>query len=55
MAPHLSDSKIQRDLEKELLTEFEKQNSSWQRVDLLNLPAGKELAKKSKTRCCVEG
>jgi hypothetical protein len=48
MAPHKSDSKVQRNIETEVLTEFEKQYPHWKKVDLLTLPVGKELAKKVK-------
>jgi len=48
MTTHLSDSKVQRDIEKEILAELEENHPNWQRVDLLALPAAKELAKKVK-------
>jgi hypothetical protein len=48
MAQHPSDSQVQRDIEKEVLAKFDNQHSTWKKVNLVNLPAGKELAKKVK-------
>jgi hypothetical protein len=45
MAQNPSDSQVQRDIEKELLAEYENQHPYWKKVDLSNLPFGKELAK----------
>jgi hypothetical protein len=46
IAQHPSDSKIQRDIEKEILVDLEKKNPNWKKVDLLKLTFGRELAKK---------
>lgn len=48
MAPHPSDSRVQREIEEEILSDLEKLNPYWQNVDLSKLPAGRELARKVK-------
>ena len=48
MEQHPCNSLVQRDIEKEIIADIVKQHPGWQPDDLLNLPAGRELAGKVK-------
>jgi hypothetical protein len=48
MAQSKSNSKVQRDIEKEMLAYLQRQHADWQKVDWLNLSIGREFAVKVK-------